>query len=445
VPASVEDLLRELAPQVLGALVRRYGDFDAAEDAVQEALLAAALHWPRDGIPTKPRGWLVQTAARRMIDHWRSEQSRKDRESLAVLQEAPTREVSEQDDTLIVLFMCCHPALTPASAIALTLRAVGGLTTAEIANAFLVGEATMAQRITRAKQRIKASGVPFRLPTREERKARLRIVLHVLYLIFNEGYASSTGRELHRTELSEEAIRLTRMVQRMLPDDGEVTGLLALMLLVDARRPARTDTAGELIPLAEQDRTLWDQALIAEGLALVNRAVGQGAVGEYQLQAAIAAVHDRAPQADRTDWPQILALYGLLEQMTGNPVVTLNRAVATAMAQGPSAGLALLDTVDERLTGHYRLDAVRAHLLEMAGDTKAALAHYRAAARRTTSLPERRYLTKRAARLKFLSAEPPGTAKATGRLRSGEEVVSMPKKEHIPSVSAKEQRMYEHI
>jgi RNA polymerase sigma factor (sigma-70 family) len=397
----VEDLLRELAPQVLGALVRRYGDFDAAEDAVQEALLAASSRWPGDGIPAKPRGWLIQTASRRLIDQRRSERSRRSRESLAaVVQQAPTRDVSEQDDTLTVLFMCCHPALTPASAIALTLRAVGGLTTAEIANAFLVGEATMAQRISRAKQRVKASGEPFRMPTRGEETARLRIVLHVLYLIFNEGYASSTGRELHRTELSEEAIRLTRVVQRMLPDDGEVMGLLALMLLIDARRPARTNAAGELIPMAEQDRTLWDQARIAEGLALVNHALGKGAVGEYQLQAAIAAVHDQARRADDTDWPQILALYGLLEQMTGSPVVTLNRAVAAAMAHGPSVGLALLDGVDERLIGHHRLDAVRAHLLEMAGDRKAALAHYRAAASRTTNLPEQRYLSMQAARLK---------------------------------------------
>jgi len=358
------------------------------------------LHWRRDGIPEKPRGWLVQTAARKLIDQRRSERSRRSRESLASLQEPPPQEVSDQDDTLIVLFMCCHPALTAASAIALTLRAVGGLTTAEIANAFLVGEATMAQRISRAKQSIKASNVPFRLPTPDEQTARLGMVLHVLYLIFNEGYASSTGRELHRTELSDEAIRLTRMVQRMLPDDGEVAGLLALMLLIDARRPARTNAAGELIPLAEQDRTTWDQSLIAEGVALVNRAVGMGAVGEYQLQAAITALHDQAPRADDTDWQQILALYGLLEQMTGNPIVTLNRAVAAAMAHGPSAGLAILDTVDERLAGHHRLDAVRAHLLEMAGDTKAALTLYRAAAKHTTSLPEQRYLSMRAARLK---------------------------------------------
>jgi RNA polymerase sigma factor (sigma-70 family) len=374
---------------------------DAAEDAVQEALLAAAMHWPRDGVPEQPRGWLIQTAARRLIDHRRSEQSRKHRESLALLQEAATREVSDQDDTLIVLFMCCHPALTPASAIALTLRAVGGLTTAEIANAFLVSEATMAQRIARAKQHIKASGVPFGMPSREEQRARLRTVLHVLYLIFNEGYASSAGPELHRTELSGEAIRLTRMVHRILPDEGEVAGLLALMLLVDARRPARTNAAGELIPLAEQDRTEWDQRLIAEGTALLDSAIGKATVGEYQLQAAIVAVHDRASHAKDTDWRQIVALYGLLEQMTGNPVVTLNKAVAAAMADGPSAGLALIESVDERLNGHYRVDAVRAHLLEMAGDTEAALAHYRAAAHRTTNLPEQQYLARRAARLKL--------------------------------------------
>ena len=397
--SSIEDLLRELAPQVLGALGRRYRDFDAAEDAVQEALLAASVHWPREGVPEKPRGWLLQTAERRLIDEWRSQESRRVREQLVLQQEAPPSDVFDHDDTLTVLFMCCHPALTPASAIALTLRAVGGLTTAEIANAFLVDEATMAQRISRAKQRIKASGAPFAMPTREEQPARLRQVLHVLYLIFNEGYASSIGRELHRAELSEEAIRLTRLVQRLLPDDGEVGGLLALMLLIDARRPARTNAGGELVPLPEQDRTLWDQKRIAEGLALLDRAVGMGAVGEYQLQAAIAAVHDRAPRAEDTDWPQILALYGLLEQMTGNPIVTLNRAVAAAMVDGPSAGLALLETVDERLNGHYRLDAVRAHLLEMSGDMQGALAHYRAAANRTTSLPEQRYLATQAARL----------------------------------------------
>ena len=404
-PSDVEVLLRELAPQVLGVLARRYGDFDAAEDAVQESLLAASVHWPRDGIPAGARGWLIQTAERRLIDQWRSEQSRRDRETVAALQEPPGREVPAEDDTLTVLFMCCHPALTPASAIALTLRAVGGLTTAEIAQAFMVDEATMAQRISRAKQRIEASEVGFRMPAAEERAASTRSVLHVLYLIFNEGYTSSTGRALLRAELSDEAIRLTRMVRRLLPDDAEVMGLLALMLLIDARRPARTDADGELVTLAEQDRTLWDRALIAEGTELVDLALGRGTVGEYQLQAAIAAVHDRAATAADTDWPQILALYGLLDQMTGNPIVRLNRAVAAAMAESPAAGLALLETLNGPLAGHYRLDAVRAHLLELAGDTAAAQVHYRAAAERTTSPPERRFLRLQAARLNAATTE----------------------------------------
>jgi predicted RNA polymerase sigma factor len=318
---------------------------------------------------------------------------------LTALQESPT-EVAAQDDSLIVLFMSCHPALTPASAIALTLRAVGGLTTAQIAKAFLVPEATMAQRISRAKQTIKASGVPFRMPTPDEQLARLRSVLRVLYLIFNEGYATSSGSELHRTDLSDDAIRLARMVHRDLPDDPEVAGLLALMLLIDARRPARSRADGELIPLAVQDRTLWDRRLIVEGMALLHDAMGRGQVGEYQIQAAIAAIHDQTARADDTDWPQVLALYGLLEQVTGNPIVTLNRAVAAAMANGTAAGLAVLDGVAETLAGHYRLDAVRAQLLEMAGDLEAAAAHYRRAAARTTSLPEQRYLTARAAGLR---------------------------------------------
>ena len=357
-------------------------------------------------MPEEPRGWLIQTASRRLIDQWRSDRSRQEREELVSRQEVPAREISGEDDTLTVLFMCCHPALTPASAIALTLRAVGGLTTAEIASAFLVDEATMAQRISRAKRRIEASGEPFRLPSPEERPARLRIVLHGLYLIFNEGYTSSAGAELHRAELSDEAIRLTRLTHRLLPDDGEVAGLLALMLLIDARRPARTTADGELVPLAEQDRSLWDREQIAEGTAILDGAIGKPPVGEYRIQAAIAAVHDRAPRAEDTDWTQILALYGLLEQVTDNPVVTLNRAVAVAMAEGPEAGLVVLDLLDERLAGHYRLDAVRAHLLEMVGDAEGAFEHYRAAAGRTTSLPEQRYLSMKAARLKRGATEP---------------------------------------
>jgi predicted RNA polymerase sigma factor len=303
-----------------------------------------------------------------------------------------------------VLFLCCHPALTPASAIALTLRAVGGLSTPEIARAFLVPEPTIAQRISRAKQRIKSSGVPFRLPTADEWTDRLRTVLHVLYLVFNEGYATTAGRDVHRADLCDEAVRLTRMVHRMLPDDPEVAGLLALMLLLDARRPARTGPSGELVPLPEQDRTRWDRALVAEGAAMLAAAIGRGAVGEYQLQASIAAVHDRAARAEDTDWPQILALYELLDRMTGNPVVTLNRAVAAAMVHGPEAGLTLLAHVEERLSGQHRLDAVRAHLLEMAGDTTAAAEHYAAAAALATNLPERHHLSRQVARLR----NPPG-------------------------------------
>jgi RNA polymerase sigma factor (sigma-70 family) len=410
--ASQHDpLLRELTPSVLGAVVRRYGDFAAAEDAVQEALVAATTAWPAQGVPDNPRGWLFRVAGRRMQDHLRAELARRRREAIVVMQ-APDAEPpaaldgddARDDDTLILLFMCCHPALTRPSAIALTLRAVGGLTTAQIGNAFLVPEATMAQRISRAKQSIKKSGVGFAMPTAErpERDERLGAVLHVLYLIFNEGYASSVGPDLQRVDLSSEAIRLGRAVHHLLPDDPEVAGLLALMLLTDARRAARSGADGELIPLDEQDRGLWDRAAIAEGVALITRTLSRGAVGAYQLQAAIAAVHDEAPRAEDTDWPQILALYSLLRRMADNPMVTLSYAIAAAMVHGPAAGLTLLDELDRdpRLAGHYRLDAVRAHLLERAGDHEAALARYRAAASRTTSIPERNYLISRAARLR---------------------------------------------
>jgi RNA polymerase sigma factor (sigma-70 family) len=398
---SIEDLLRDLAPRVLGAVARRYRNFDDAEDAVQEALLAAAQQWPADGLPDSPYGWLITVAGRRMSERLRNEQARQRREGLAATAEpsgGPSA-VPEHDDSLQLLFLCCHPELTPGTAIPLTLRAVGGLTTAEIARAFLVPEATMAQRISRAKQRIRESEVPFAMPSGSEWAERLRLVLHVLYLMFNEGYATTTGPRVSRGDLSAEAIRLTRMLHASLPDDPEVAGLLALMLLNEARRPARTGPAGELVPLAEQDRSRWDQRLIAEGVALVSAALPTGAVGEYQLQAAIAALHDEASTAEETDWPQILALYGLLERMTANPMVTLNRAVAAAMVDGPAAGLQLLDGIAEQLAGHHRLDAVRAHLLEMAGDDDAAIAHYRAAAGRTTSLAERDYLTARAARV----------------------------------------------
>lgn len=404
-----ENLLRELTPQVLGAVTRRFGDFGAAEDAVQEALLAAALQWPKEGLPDNPRGWLIQVAARRVTDHLRSESARRQRETVAALDYSigsifgtvGSRRESEQDDTLVLLFMCCHPSLTSSSAVALTLRAVGGLTTAEIAKAFLVPESTMAQRISRAKQTIKTSGVPFSMPTRDERAERLTAVLHVLYLIFNEGYTSSFGKSLQRTELSSEAIRLGRALHQLQPHESEVAGLLALMLLTDARRPARTGSDGELIPLDKQDRSLWDQNAITEGIELISATLAKGAIGPYQLQAAIAAMHDEAKTSDETDWPQILALYGLLKRMSDNPMVALNHAIAAGMVHGPRAGLELLKALDEdeRLAGHYRIAAVRAHLLERAGDLDAALEHYRAAAGRTTSIPERDYLLTQAARL----------------------------------------------
>ncbi|MDX6591680.1 MAG: hypothetical protein QOJ13_876 [Gaiellales bacterium] len=394
----VEEILREFAPRVTGALARRYGDVDDAEDAVQEALSAAARQWPVEGLPESPFAWLFTVAARRMTDRLRADEARRRRELLAVSRDAAgaAGSSSSEDDSLTLLFLCCHPALGPASAIPLTLRAVGGLMTAEIARAFLVPEATMAQRISRTKARIKASGASFAMPEPEERGERLRSVLHVLYLIFNEAHAASSGREVARGELSLEAIRLARLLHHSLPDDPEVAGLLALMLLNEARRPARTGPAGEFVPLAEQDRSLWQREMIAERVALVSQALPRGAVGEYQLQAAISAVHDEAESATDTDWPQILALYELLEQMTDNPVVTLNRAVAVAMVDGPRVGLALLGTLDDRLPGYHRLDAVRAHLFEMLGDTERAVACYGAAAELTTSVAERDYLLVRA-------------------------------------------------
>lgn len=414
--ADLENLLRTLAPQVLGVLARRSGDFAAAEDAVQEALLAAAVHWPRDGVPDNPRGWLIQTAHRRWTDFVRSEAARRRREETAVLLE-PTPDATapddaaagdagaddagpDADDTLTLVFLCCHPALPPASAIALTLRAVGGLSTAEIAAAFLVPEATMAQRISRAKQRVKAAGASFRLPPPQERAELLRSVRHVLYLLFNEGYAASSGPALHRVDLSDEAIRLARLLRRAVPDDAETAGLLALMLLTDARREARTTPDGRSVPLAEQDRARWDRQRIAEGQVLLAGAIARRAVGEYQLQAAIAALHDEARTAEATDWPQILALYGLLDQMTGNPVVTLNRAVATAMVNGPAEGLSVLESAEAALKGHHYVDAVRAYLLEMSGDRAAAAAHYASAAARATSVPERDRFTRKAAELR---------------------------------------------
>jgi RNA polymerase sigma factor (sigma-70 family) len=408
---TVEDLLREQAPQVLGALVRRYGHFDAAEDAVQEALLAAAQQWPADGVPDGPRAWLIRVASRRLIDQLRSDRARRDREAADATRMtaeqllAPPPDLGaagERDDSLVLLFLCCHPALAQPSQVALTLRAVGGLTTGEIARAFLVPEPTMGQRISRAKQRIKAAGATFAPPAPAERAERIAAVAQVLYLIFNEGYTSTSGPELARVELTDEAIRLTRTVRRLLPEEAEVAGLLALMLLTDARRPARAGDDGSLVPMAEQDRSRWDRSLIAEGVELVTAAMTRRELGPYQVQAAIAAVHGEAGRAEDTDWPQILGLYALLERMQGgNPMVALNRAVATAMVHGPAAGLSRLGALagDERVAEHHRLDAVRAHLLEMAGDAAGAAAHYRTAAQRTTSTPEQQYLLARAERL----------------------------------------------
>ncbi|MGP3963742.1 RNA polymerase sigma factor [Nonomuraea sp. 3N208] len=417
VPPRLEDLLREHAPQVLGALVRRYGHFDTAEDAVQEAMVAASAQWPADGIPQEPRTWLIRVASRRLIDMLRSEQSRRDREAaeaVRILPEqylAPPPDAVPRDDSLVLLFVCCHPALSRPSQVALTLRAVGGLTTAEIAHAYLVPEPTLAQRISRAKKQIKTSGIGFQPPPPSEYAARLDAVLQVLYLIFNEGYVATAGPDLQRTDLAAEAIRLARLLHRVLPDDGEVAGLLALMLLVHARRAARTDADGALVPLAEQDRSMWDRDEIDEGVALVTHAMSHAGLGPYQLQAAIAAVHAEAPTAGDTDWRQILGLYDLLERMADNPVVTLNRAVAVAMVHGPRAGLTFLSYLDDdpRLAGQHRLEAVRGHLFELAGEASRARECYESAARRTTSGPEQRYLRLKAAKLATAAPRPSAT------------------------------------
>jgi RNA polymerase sigma factor (sigma-70 family) len=381
----VEQLLRELAPRVVGALTRRHGQLDACEDAVQEALLAAAQQWPKDGVPADPRAWLTTVAQRRLVDEWRSESARRRREESLALQEIHDADVQDGDDTLTLLFLCCHPTLSAPSQLALTLRAVGGLTTAEVARAFLVPEATMAQRISRAKKQI--AGEPFALDP-----ARLPVVLHVLYLIFNEGYTAL------RRDLAAEAIRLTRMVAGQLPDEGEVAGLLALMLLTDARRAARVDVDDLPVPLAEQDRSRWDADQVAEGISLLTGTLGRRPVGSYQLQAAIAAVHDEAPTAAATDWPQILALYDALLQHAPSPVVALNRAVAVAEVHGPRLGLAALGEISGLDTSH-RVEVVRAHLLERAGELTAARTSYLLAARLTASTQEQRYLSLRAAAL----------------------------------------------
>ena len=395
----IDSLLRELAPSVLSSLMRRYGQFDACEDAVQEALLSASQQWPAEGVPDSPRAWLVTVASRRLIDEIRSESARRSREETIAALDVETAAI-DHDDTLTLLFLCCHPALTAPSQLALTLRAVGGLSTAEIASAFLIPEASMAQRISRAKQTIRAAGAAFELPAADERPARLAVVLQVLYLIFNEGYTASSGDSLQRAELTAEAIRLTRLL-RDVADDAEVAGLLALMLLTDARRSARETAAGELVALADQDRSLWSHAMVDEGIGIVETTLGTAAIGFYQVQAAIAAVHSEAVDDAATDWPQILALYDVLERVAPSPVVTLNRAVALARVSGPLAGLALLGTIegDARMATTHRLAAVRGHLLELAGDASGARAAYLEAARKTRSTPEQRYLAARAASL----------------------------------------------
>jgi predicted RNA polymerase sigma factor len=396
---AVEVLLRELAPEVLGALVRRYGGFESCEDAVQEALLAAAVQWPTEGVPAYPKGWLIRVASRRRTELWRSDSARRRREQTAASLAPPDPEpIPDVDDALTLLLLCCHPSLTVVSQVTLTLRVVGGLSIAEIARALLVPEATVAQRISRAKQRIKVSGAEFRMPPQPELAERIVAVLRVLYLIFNEGYTASSGSTLHRVELTTEAIRLTRQLRERLPEDGEIAGLLALMLLTDARRPARTRPDGALVPLAEQDRGQWNAQAIAEGVTLITATLASAPIGPYQLQAAIAAVHDEADRYEDTDWPQILGLYELLDNIAPGPMVTLNRIVAVAMVHGAQAGLRDLAVAeaDPGLTGHHRVYAVRAHLLDMTGDQEAARAHYELAARRTLSLPEQRYLESRA-------------------------------------------------
>jgi RNA polymerase sigma factor (sigma-70 family) len=397
---ELEHLLRTEAPQVLGALVRRFGHFDIAEDAVQDALFAAAEQWPTRGIPEHPRGWLIRVGYRRMIDQLRADQLRQRREYRLASQPTPaSSDEPAADDSLTLLFLCCHPTLSPVSQVALTLRAVGGLTTAEIAHAYGVTEVAMGQRISRAKQQIRSAGGRFVLPSAEDKEHRLITVLQVLYLIFNEGYAVTAGEQLHRVDLTTEAIRLTRMLHGLLPDEPEVAGLLALMLLNDARRPARSTESGDLVTMEHQQRDLWDKALTTEGTALITAAMRRRQVGPYQLQAAIAALHNGAPSYAETDWPQIAALYAWLEQLNPTPPVRLSRAVAVAMAYGPRRGIVLLDSLADDPLIRQRERAVRAHLLELDGDIQQAAELFREAATLTDNLAERRYLEGRAQHL----------------------------------------------
>ncbi len=407
--ARFEEVWRREVPRVLGALVRRYGDFDDCEDAVQEALLDAARTWARDGLPESPGGWLVRVASRRLIDARRSAVARSGREAAVAVRQpedawqAPPADAvpPEADDSLQLLLLCCHPALNRPSQVALTLRAVGGLTTAQIAAAFWVPSTTMGQRISRAKATLRSAGARFDAVAPAELPERLAAARHVLHLVFNEGYTASGGDDLMDVSLTREAIRLTHDLRTRVPDDDEAAGLLALMLLTEARTAARTDERGDLVPLAEQDRDRWDRARIAEGTALLEDVLPRGRVGPFQLQAAIAAVHAEALSWPDTDWLQITLLYRMLDRVAPGPAVTLNLAVAVGMAHGPDAGLAAVEPLhdDPATAAYHRVHAVRAHLLEMAGRRAEARAEYAAAARLTTSRPEQRYLNARLARL----------------------------------------------
>jgi RNA polymerase sigma factor (sigma-70 family) len=406
--SGLDAVWRACAPRVLAALVRRYGHFDTAEDALQEALLAASRQWPETGVPNDPTAWLITVASRRLMDQWRADRARAEREQL-LARRAPPDELlapgadraAPVDDSVTLLVICCHPALPRPAQVALTLRAVGGLTTAQISRAFLVPESTMAQRISRAKARLRQVGARFTAPSAAELPDRVAAVGQVLYLIFTEGHTTTDGTNLYDVSLTGEAIRLTRQLHAHLPDAGEITGLLALMLLTDARRAARLSADEALVPLAEQDRRLWDQAKIREGMALVEAALPVGTVGPYQLQAAIAAVHAEAARAEDTDWAQIEELYTMLEGIAPGPVVTLNHAVAVAMVDGPAAGLRMIDPLaqNKQLRRNHRLYAVRAHLLELDGQPEDARTDYATAARLTTSIPEQHYLNAQAERI----------------------------------------------
>ncbi|MFE6864815.1 RNA polymerase sigma factor [Nocardia sp. NPDC057668] len=405
----VRDVWRRESPHVLAALLRRHGDLGHCEDAAQEAAEAATVQWDRDGVPTDPRGWLITVASRRLIDRVRADRSRAGREEAVAAAQprdahtAPAADrapIGDSDDTLRMLVLCCHPSLSRPSQVALTLHAVCGLGTAEIAAAYLVPTRTMTQRLTRARSTLRSAGAVFELPSRADLPARIAAVLDVCHLLFTEGHTRSTGSALVDWSLTAEAMRLTRQLHCAIPDHDEIAGALALMLLTDARTATRTE-AGELVPLADQDRSRWDRDLIAEGVAILERVLPRGHIGRFQLQAAIAAVHAESPTWQDTDWPQISILYAMLDRVAPGPFVTLNRAVAVGMERGPAHGLALLAPLldNPSMRRHHRTHAVRAHLLEMLGDRAAAIESYRRAAQLATSVPEQRYLNDRARRL----------------------------------------------